>query len=504
MSAVSIQARAKWGRAWIKPQPIAIFVLLVAVLALGGGTRPGLPSDFFVRLLSWPILIVTAALFIARPELRRSRPVVFAALAIFLVPLFQLIPLPPWLWSSLPGREALASSLRDGGLRLGWRPMTMDTARTWGSLASLAAPIAAFLLVLQLTFKERRALILGLIAFGVVSVVLGFLQLSQGESSPLRFYAITNPNQAVGFFANRNHFSALLYMLIPPVAAWVLATALKIRRSNNNEIDAGAVVLLAILVGSFAIILLAQGMATSRAGLGLAGFATLLSFALMVPLRNQQSELKSARYLIAAVVIGIVLISEFALVRIFQRTDLDQVDQYRAQFTQETWRAAKSYLPFGSGMGTFVPVYFSIEKPANVTSEYVNRAHNDFVETWLEAGVVAPIVVLAFLGWWFLRLIVIWHKPLSSGRVTDGLLARAASISIILPVLHSAVDYPLRTSAISTLFAVMAGMLVDPSGRIDPETEGRRRSHRKRSRGSSPLKRTHAPTDGRDGMAPAQ
>ena len=183
---------------------------------------------------------------------------------------------------------------------------------------------------------------------------------------------------------------------------------------------------LAVLVGTFAILLLAQGMASSRAGLGLAGLATFASFSLMVPLRHQKSRFRSARYLVAAAAIGLILISEFALVRIFQRTDLDQVDQYRVQFTQQTWQAAKSYFPIGSGMGTFVPVYFSIEKPISVTSEFVNRAHDDFVETWLEAGVLAPAIVLAFLGWWVFRLVQIWRRPMQSG---DRRIASPGSIN---------------------------------------------------------------------------
>lgn len=49
------------------------------------------------------------------------------------------------------------------------------------------------------------------IGIGPASVLLGFLQVAQGPSSPLRLFEFTNLTEAVGFFANRNHFSALLY-----------------------------------------------------------------------------------------------------------------------------------------------------------------------------------------------------------------------------------------------------------------------------------------------------
>ena len=372
----------------------------------------------------------------------------------------------------------------------------MDPSATMSSFLSLGAPLCAFLLVIQLTLFERRILSFVIIGFGLLSVVVGFLQISQGESSPLRFYAITNPSQAVGFFANRNHFAALLYMSLPIIAAWMLATVSKISSPERGELDGSAVVLIAFLISTFAIVLLAQGMASSRAGIGLAGVATLASFALMIPLRHQRSRLHSARYLVAAIGVGGILIANFALVRIFQRADLDQIDQYRVQFTQETLRAARNYFPIGSGMGTFVPVYFSIEQIANATGEYVNRAHNDFAETWLEAGVAAPLIVAAFVGWWLVRLVQIWRKQLVRNHVLDGLLVRAASIGVILPVFHSAFDYPLRTTAIATLFATFAGLLIDPVGRTDQVAEEQRsRTRRKRRQTSSsrPLPRPLGP-----------
>ena len=44
-------------------------------------------------------------------------------------------------------------------------------------------------------------------------------------------------------------------------------------------------------------------------------------------------------------------------------------------------------MPVGAGLGTFVPVYAMFEKPEQVSLFYVNRAHNDVLELWLETGV---------------------------------------------------------------------------------------------------------------------
>ena len=49
---------------------------------------------------------------------------------------------------------------------------------------------------------------------GIIGVFVGLFQVAGGPESPLRYFEITNPTEAVGFFANRNHFAALLYCLI--------------------------------------------------------------------------------------------------------------------------------------------------------------------------------------------------------------------------------------------------------------------------------------------------
>ena len=67
-------------------------------------------------------------------------------------------------------------------------------------------------------------------------------------------------------------------------------------------------------------------------------------------------------------------------------------------------------------------------------------------------AVAAVIVVLAFLAWFFPAAVKAWRAP--AGRdVLDRCLPQAATISIVLLLLHSFVDYPLRTTALSSLFA---------------------------------------------------
>src|SRR5690606_34815955 len=111
------------------------------------------------------------------------------------------------------------------GRELPWWPLSVAPHTTWLGLVSLVVPLGVFLATIQLQRRERRLLSLAVLAVGIISVFLGLLQVAQGPESPLRFFAFTNPTEAVGFFANRNHFAALLYSLTLLAAAWTVHAA---------------------------------------------------------------------------------------------------------------------------------------------------------------------------------------------------------------------------------------------------------------------------------------
>src|SRR5262249_16018400 len=148
--------------------------------------------------------------------------------AIALLPLLQLIPLPPWIWRKLPGRETIVTVFELVGGQSTWMPISMSPTATWLSFLSLLPPMAIFLGAVQLGYRERCWLGLVGISVGIVSAFLGLLQVAQGPSSRLRFFESNmNAGEAVGFFLNRNDFAALLYMVLLFAGSWATDIALK-------------------------------------------------------------------------------------------------------------------------------------------------------------------------------------------------------------------------------------------------------------------------------------
>jgi O-antigen ligase len=130
--------------------------------------------------------------------------------------------------------------------------------------------------------------------------------------------------------------------------------------------------------------------------------------------------------------------------------------QEHGEIRFEAWphvlAAADGFLPFGSGLGSFDRVYQSVEPLNLVAVEYLNHAHNEYLELWLETGWVGAAIFGLFVVWLAASIVRAWR---SGG---DG-LARGAGAAILLLMAASVVDYPLRTEALVVLFAFCCGLL---------------------------------------------
>jgi len=491
----------RWSLSAIAPFWAAAAAYFVACLVLGGGSREGFLGDVALQTMAVPLLLWAAWRLLDVPRAHgggRVKWVLLLCLLAIALPAAQLVPLPPWVWTRLPGRTDFEGNLLAAGLQTGWLPLSLVPRATWLSALALLPPMTVFLACLQLGYADRRRMSIVVLITGLTSVGVGLLQVAQGASSPLRFYAYTNTSEAVGFFANRNHYAALLYCLVLMAAVWTVSAVgeftragakLRSRRSTPH--------LVAIVVSLTVVVILvgAQAMARSRAGLGLTTIALVGSFALaFLTSPNEAGEgavdgrpaRGAVRLLGAAVLVAIVFSSQFALYRIQDRFTVDPLTDARLPFARNTIEAAIAFMPFGSGMGTFVPVYQAFEKATdNVADFYTNRAHNDFLEFWLEAGLVALVVMALFIVWVVGVLWRVWRHQLEGAGHTDRLLACAAGLMLVLLLAHSTVDYPLRTTALMSVFAWAVAMVIAPIGAHSPPAEtkmGRRDHGARRSR----------------------
>lgn len=428
-------------------------LFMLACLLLGGSSRAAWPNMALqlgaIAILAWAAM--------SPPRAQAGLPgrnLVRMCYATVALVLLQLIPLPPALWSALPGREMVVQGFGLLGQPPPWLPLSLMPYDTLTSALWLLPPLAIIAAILRLgAYRELwLAIVLGLAAFA--GVLLGVLQVTSGDvlNSPWYLYAITNNGMATGFFANSNHMATLLIVSIPFMVA-----LLGVKRSGRRYVqqDAGRY---AILGGALLILLLGLALNPSTAGIGL-GIAVVAASLLI---RSSIAD-RWAKWGIG----GVVLLGLAAVIVIFATplesriaaAGADQSYSTRSTSFVTSLRALADTFPVGSGSGSFNSVYPAYENPDLVDRWFVNHVHNDYIEVVLETGLAGMLLILVFLFWWVGRAIAIWRAP-----IVDH-FARAASIASAAILAHSMVDFPLRTSAIAAVFAMCVALMAGPRRR---------------------------------------
>jgi hypothetical protein len=289
--------------------------------------------------------------------------------------LVQLIPLPPAVWSTLPGRETVVQGFALLGQPLPWLPLSLSPYETMMSALWLLPPLAIIAAMLRVgAYRESwLSIALGLAAFA--GVLLGVLQVTSANvfDSPWYLYAITNNGMATGFFANSNHMATLLIVTIPFMFALL---GVKRRGQRLVQQEAGRY---AILGGALLVLLVGLALNPSTAGAGLGIAVLAASLLIRSPISGP-----GARWGMG----GVILLGIAAVVAIFATpiesrmaaAGEDQSFSTRATSFSTSLRALSDFFPVGSGSGSFNSIYPAYEDPDKVDLWYVNHVHNDFIE----------------------------------------------------------------------------------------------------------------------------
>lgn len=436
----------------IRSAVVPAYVLLCIVL---GGSVQGVWGVAALQLLATAIIGWSLLTKDALPLSAAAKALlVIAGLTVVLV-VVQLVPLPPAMWTALPGREHIAEGYRLLGQRPPSLPISLTPYDTASTALTLLPPLAVLTGMLVAGAYRASWLAIVILIGTFAAVLLGALQVGgSGEVALWYLYDDTNYGVATGFFANSNHMAALLVISVP----FLFAIIVSLRQRARNP-RAGSAVLL-VAVAGLLVLLVGIFLNGSLAVLLLGPAVVITSATMLLP---QGMRLRGPLTAVALASIAAILV--VYLTPLNDKLAASNATSFETRQTMwsTTIPAIKTNGLVGSGVGSFPQVYPQYEDPAAVTTTFVNHAHNDYLEVALEAGIPGMLLVVAFFIWWGSRAVPIWRS------VAADRYALAASIASAAILVHSLVDYPLRTAALSAIMAACLALMAQPRPR---EQEG--------------------------------
>lgn len=320
-----------------------------------------------------------------------------------------------------------------------------------------------------LTFVNQRSrlqkVVYLVIGFGSLMAIFAILQ---RLSSPEAIYGMRVPTQAIPFgpFVNQHHFAAFMEMTAGLTFGFLFAGGIK----RENRI---LLILAAVLMGT------ATVMTSSRGGLlslgGVLLFAAAASnYNKAAVASHQSSETNRRQKLVTGAVIAAMVLLVFGMV-LFLRADSSlirgvglgggaDVSNGRLHFWSVAIRVFADHPILGAGLDAFGAAFTRYDSWNGVFR--VEQAHNDYLQTLADAGVIGFACIAAFVYFLFRKGVarIATADPFQRSAVI-GALAGCVGI-----VIHSFFDFPLRTPSNAFFFLLLVTVAVV---RISPKRHHR-------------------------------
>ena len=317
---------------------------------------------------------------------------------------------------------------------------------TWSKGLLWAAYAGIFFTVSQAFHKKPW-----ITAFGFFCATYGFLislfGIVQQFTSNGKIYWVVNNRYGgwiYGPYVNHAHYAGLMEMLFPFPLIFAVASR------EGRPIRAFFL---------FAAIVMSSTIFLSQSLGGMITFAAQLGVLSLILFRNRRSsyrEMAIVGLLCLALIVWLVWLRPVGLIERIARllnpiTDAGATGRFA--IVKDSLRMLAQRPVFGWGLGTFPIAYPSFR--SFFTNLWVNEAHNDFVQTLVETGIVGFVCAIAFLVQFFRTAIHNsrhWRTEIESG------MALAAFIGCFGLLVHGLVDFNLQIPANAAFFFALAAL----------------------------------------------
>jgi O-antigen ligase len=333
---------------------------------------------------------------------------------------------------------------------------TWSKGLLWGGYAGL------FFLTSQVLHRQRWILVFGRFCVGYGFLLSLFAIVQQFTSNGKIYWVVSNRygGWIYGPYVNHAHYAGLMEMLVP----FPLVFAIASRAGRPSR----AFFLFAALVMCSTIFL-------SESLGGMIAFVIELAVLTLILFRNRSSayrEILLIGVLCIALVAWLAWLRPAGLVERFARLlnpIADAGATGRIAIVKDSLRMLRVHPILGWGLGTFPVVYPSFR--SFFTNLWVNEAHNDYIQTLVETGIVGFAIAAAFLALLCREGI---HNLKHWNRETRSSLELAAFLGCIGLLVHGFVDFNLQIPANAAFFFALSALVTTHSNNINANHELRR------------------------------
>lgn len=354
-------------------------------------------------------------------------------------------------WSPLMVLPLALLALAMLQLRAGW---TLDAAATREAIIKLLSAWLVFFLGLQFLSGASFRLWRGLgLAISLYAFALALFAVIQFLASPDLLYFSIRPRwggYVFGPYVSHNNYAGLMEMLAAIAAGLVLA----LRRQHPAKPFAVFAVLLCMVS------VLLSG---SRGGVMslLAEFAIFITVMLLA---GPASQLRRRALMVGFALAVLAGASFFWLdpggvwnrwQQLAETRELTAGD--RVRMSADSWRIARDHARHGVGLGAFATAYPAYQTV--ITDDFIDYAHNDYLQLAAEGGVAAWILMLLGVpGFVWIAFRGLRRRL----RQPAGWLQIGAAVGVCGILVHSLVDFNLHIPANAAWLAFCAALALAP------------------------------------------
>lgn len=324
-------------------------------------------------------------------------------------------------------------------------PISFNTSQTISEVIRLAAFLTVFAIsAASFTNSENLQRTLKILSiFGFTLAIFAIVQKATWHTGIYWFRELTLGGSPFGPFVNRNHFAGLMGMLIPLGLGLALT-----RRSKEKQVLFG-----------FITVIMAVSLFFSLSRGGIVSFFSGMAFfsLLMIPSDSRAKKIWLIGFFVAVVLCYVIYLGIDPIVKRFYETDITREE--RLIVWSATWNGIKNFWLTGSGLGSFINI-FPLYAPS-ISGGIYDHAHNDYLEFFLETGLIGTIFMLIFTALMIYAVLI--NKLQGENNVF-----RAAALSAVFTMLvHSIFDFNLHILSNMLMFAYVLGMVAGLSSIAD-------------------------------------